>query len=258
MLEDQVSRAFGKRAQRYSEAAIVQKSVAEAVVAETVEAWRRVNGETCSPRHILDIGCGSGFVTEGLTQAFPSAKIYALDNAPQMLSQIAATVPTAEPVLADAAKALFRADFDLIASSMCLQWLSKPFGALLNWRRHLSPRGALFVSLPVDGTFAEWRKRCEETGRACRLNRLPPLDFASHQDGFSTRLQTFEQSFPNSRGFMAHLVRTGAYAHADGRVRQKSEGSARIIRHALDQEPLLATWNILYIVAQNNRMSPGF
>ncbi|KPV55763.1 malonyl-CoA O-methyltransferase [Paenibacillus sp. A3] len=120
--------------------------------------------------HLLEIGCGTGLLTEMLLRDWPDAVITALDIAPAMLEaaerRIRSKVPSAVanqrfPVnfrLADAEAWAAQAEplsFDLIVSSACFQWLASPQDTLRHLRRLLRPGGLLAFTTFGPETFRE-------------------------------------------------------------------------------------------------------
>lgn len=248
-MTDTVSEKFSKGAAHYDQHAEIQRIVALQVAGRLMQEWRFSAGETCYPKQILDIGCGTGFVTQGLAEAFSSSEIYALDLSEEMLKQLKKNVPSAVPILADASKLPFVAGFDLIASSMCLQWMENPSETLEHWRNLLLPHGVLCVSLPVEGTFKEWRERSEQIGRTCKLNEFPSQGFVP-QDHYHTQPETLPQKFDSSQKLVRHFALTGAGARIGNQTGHKSSANP-FLWQELDREPITVTWNILYILARN-------
>lgn len=125
---------------------------------------------------ILEIGCGTGVLTELLAQQFPRSSITALDIAPAMLEAAEQRLLTSNPnggpsvhwVQADieawAAK-FFPASFDLIVSSACLQWLNHPGEALSSLKRLLRPGGRFVFTTFGDSTFRELHQSFDDAYR---------------------------------------------------------------------------------------------
>ncbi|WP_419874681.1 malonyl-ACP O-methyltransferase BioC [Candidatus Pristimantibacillus sp. PTI5] len=166
-----IQRQFNRSsAGSYDAHALVQRNMANRL-AESLQEGEFGVGKDWSD--ILEIGCGTGALTERLVNDWSAASITALDIAPAMIkaaeqrllmntpnqsgnSQVApirvsflqADVETWAP---DAP----RASFDLIVSSACFQWLSDPKQTLGHLRRMLRAGGMLVFATFGPDTFHE-------------------------------------------------------------------------------------------------------
>lgn len=125
---------------------------------------------------ILEIGCGTGVLTELLAQQFPHSSITALDIAPAMLEaadqRLFKSNPNGRPsvhwVQADIeawVANVFPATFDLIVSSACLQWLSRPGETLRSLKQLLRPGGRFVFTTFGESTFRELHQSFDDAYR---------------------------------------------------------------------------------------------
>jgi len=97
---------------------------------------------------VIDLGCGTGRLTQRLHSRWPQASIIGLDSSPKMLEQARGDFPAIEWVEADIAKWEPEAPFDVIMSNAALHWVPR-HGILFPWLfGHLSPGGVLAVQMP--------------------------------------------------------------------------------------------------------------
>lgn len=147
-----VAPRFSAASATYDLAAVVQPAVA-GKLCEMLAG----NG---SPDTILEIGCGTGILTEKLACLFPRALISAVDVSEKMVflsqrrlggnSRVRWTV-------ADMRRLRETEYYNLIASSSALHWID-PFGAgLKKLSRLTSEGGRLVFGLMVEGTLKELR-----------------------------------------------------------------------------------------------------
>jgi malonyl-CoA O-methyltransferase len=68
-----IKRAFAASAQHYDRVAALQRGVGEALLAQPHTL------EPNATQRVLDIGCGTGFLTHALSQRYRTAQLYALD-----------------------------------------------------------------------------------------------------------------------------------------------------------------------------------
>ena len=108
-----IRRRFDRSADNYDQAAVLQRHIADGLLDRLDELERQ-------PSTILDIGCGTGYLTKLLAQKFPQAHVVGCDLSPKMTS-IATSF--GDVVCCDAHFLPFKANyFDLVVSSLTLQW----------------------------------------------------------------------------------------------------------------------------------------
>ena len=104
--------------------------------------------ETTSPSSILDLGCGTGRLTERLGGRFPDAEVVGVDYSPGMLDEASRRVrsPGRRLVLADAQQLPFApASFDLATCTESFHWYPDQRSALGEIARVLTPGGRLII-----------------------------------------------------------------------------------------------------------------
>ena len=100
--------------------------------------------------HVLDVGCGTGFATEGLLQH--TEHIYGLDQSPHQLSKAYEKFGKSGPVrfhMGDAERLPFQDDtFDIVWSSGSIEYWPNPVTALRECRRVARPDGTVLIVGP--------------------------------------------------------------------------------------------------------------
>ena len=72
---------------------------------------------------IVDVGCGTGYGLQALSDCFPQARLTGLDLAPSMLEVASERQANASFVLGDIESLPFNSDeFDVVWSSSAIQW----------------------------------------------------------------------------------------------------------------------------------------
>ncbi len=101
---------------------------------------------------ILDVGCGTGFATEGLLAHENVEEVWALDQSPHQLGKAYAKFGRTGPVhfhMGDAERLPFATDsFDIIWSSGSIEYWPNPVRALREFRRVVKPGGQILVVGP--------------------------------------------------------------------------------------------------------------
>lgn len=171
-----LARRFGRAAPAYARHARVQERAAADLMGAVLRG-------PLPPRpRVLDVGCGTGLLTARLLTALPGAAALALDLAPGMIAEAERRLRGA-PVrflVADVEAGYPGETFDLVASSMALQWTTAPEAVLAGAARCLAPEGLLAVSVPVAGTLVELREAYEEAAAALALPRWRHPGVAFH------------------------------------------------------------------------------
>lgn len=173
MSEERVGERFAAAAGRYS-----QHARAQAEAAQAFDAWLARQAGGAAPRRIVELGCGTGFLTERLHRRHPGALLLATDIAPGMVAhcrqRLGASDPQLQFAVCDARTASFAGTPDWIVSAFCFQWFGDALPQLL---ARLLPQGrVLACSVLLDGSFAGWEAAHRAAGLQSGLRRLPDWD----------------------------------------------------------------------------------
>jgi len=150
-----IADSFSKAANSYDEFAFLQQEVASRV-------FERLDYMRVDPRKILDVGCGTGACSRQLRDTFPKAKVAGIDIAQGMIDKAKGSQKLFNKIdyqLADADQLPFEDNyFDLVFSSLTIQWmpeLKKTFNEL---HRVLKPGGLILFSTLGPDTLIELRQ----------------------------------------------------------------------------------------------------
>jgi malonyl-CoA O-methyltransferase len=233
--------AFDAAAPTYDAMTLVQREVAEALVA------RAASRLAVLPKTILDLGAGTGHVTENALRQWPHAELTALDAAPAMLALLGVKFPGVATIHRDAARLDGICRYDLILSSMMLHWLAKPREALAHWRDFLAPGGMMMVALPVSGSLGEWRELTRAAGLADGLWAFPAENFAEDLCA-SAEIVDVPAVYPDAIAFLRGLKGTGAHkSRPDARP-----APAAALRRLLARQsgPFTATFRVAFLTVR--------
>ncbi|MGG1636083.1 malonyl-ACP O-methyltransferase BioC [Paenibacillus sp. NRS-1760] len=232
-----IRRQFNRRANSYDAHAHVQRMMSDQLAKAFIE-WK--NKRNIAIPNILEIGCGTGTLTEILVNEWPSASITALDIAPAMIKLAEQRVLSNEAkrdgiikntsdhisfIQADVevwAEDAQESSYDLIVSNACFQWLSNPRQTLGHLRRMLRPGGLLLFTTFGPATFCEMHYAFNEAYRASAVEpQRHGLWFLStnewsillKQSGFSSiQSESFIQieKYASARDFLHSVKAMGA------------------------------------------------
>src|SRR5512147_2194203 len=96
---------------------------------------------------VVDLGCGTGELTQQLTQALPNSDVTGIDSSPQMLEKAASFVAS-NLHFEQGDQALLTGDWDVIFSNAALHWTENHAELIPNLYRHLRPGGQIAVQVP--------------------------------------------------------------------------------------------------------------
>ncbi|MEO8956748.1 MAG: class I SAM-dependent methyltransferase [Ktedonobacteraceae bacterium] len=139
-----------------------------AIVSTTLE--KRTHSRT-NPLRILDAACGTGLLLAQLSQRFPQAELYGVDENQGMLEQAArllkgrSCIHIVQAALGggETAELSFAAgSFDLITSTNSLHYFKEPSAALKGFKHLLAPGGQIVLDdytlrgFPLPWKAFEW------------------------------------------------------------------------------------------------------
>jgi trans-aconitate methyltransferase len=102
---------------------------------------------------ILDLGCGSGELTQQIAAA--GAEVVGLDSSAAMLAKARAQFPALDFRLADATSFELPERFDTVFSNAVLHWIPDAAAVLRQVHRHLRPGGRLVAELGGQGNVGQ-------------------------------------------------------------------------------------------------------
>lgn len=169
LVREQSKMAFGRAAMHYQQHATMQWQALSELIDKIT-----VNTSLQKPRHILDLGCGTGWAIPLLFNIFPKAQITAMDFSEQMLAQ----VPKHQQVnrlLGNAHQIELATDsVDLVLSNLMIQWCD-PGTVLQQIRRILKPSGRLYLTGMGEKTLYELKTAWQSVDQRPHVNDFMPL-----------------------------------------------------------------------------------
>jgi len=255
---DALARNFSSAAVSYEQWAVPQRLIA-GEMARLLPAKGRINS-------ILDVGCGTGYLTGLLHERYPEAGILGIDVAPEMVKTCRRHWPDARRLsfrIADAERFSYGHGFDLVASSFCFQWFCARERSIRRLAGMINSGGIFACAIPVAGSLVEL---CE-TYRSVLCEKMPGLEYVPSEiyldilTGAGLRLITLReetvQSFYKSGLHALHTFKKigATFKHHWGYLPRSVAEIKKIAkyyecRYALDDGQVPITYNVLYLVAE--------
>lgn len=270
-----VRRAFGRSAASYDGHAVLQREVADRLLAHMEFTKFR-------PKTILDIGSGTGYFTSLLRRRFRRATVHAIDIAMPMLTL--ARQGGAKRGLWSGKTLFAQADsldlpyrdggFDLVCSNLAMQWVAEPGRMLAEMRRVLAPGGLMIFSTFGRRTLAELRQSLASIHPSKAGLVLPFPDVTTLGNSLMelpvelpvTDSDVFTLSYPNAMALLRELKGLGASASAIAHRPGGLYGRALIrqlepiyqAEHGMGDGRIRATFEALYGQAWHAEQSKSF
>lgn len=151
--KERLSRQFDRSASTYDEHATIHKHMAHRILLSLKE-------QIPDPGKILEIGCGTGYLTQLIIDHYPQAMVTAVDISQKMIEMAKEKLVSTSPVqfmVGDAERMdwVKQGPFDLIVSNATLHWLNTPLQSISNCFQALKPDGWLVASTYGPDTFHE-------------------------------------------------------------------------------------------------------
>ena len=218
-----VRRAFDAAAKSYDENAYLQREIADRL-------FERLEYIKLQPNRSLDLGCGTGYVSQKLLTRDPESQIIALDLAPAMATKTEATfnnpswfgklfsrAPIHHAICADAeAVPLADESIDLAVSSLTLQWCD-PQRVANEMARVLRPQGLFMFTTFGPDTLKELRTAFQAVDDKSHVNTFVDMhdigDILVHA-GFADPVmdqETITVTYSELKTLMRELKGIGAH-----------------------------------------------
>jgi len=256
--QQKVRQAFDRAADDYAQFAVLQNEVCNRLV-------EKLDIVKIKPAYILDAGTGTGAALPQLFARYKKAQLVALDLSENMLKKVAehgSFFRTPHRVCGDIETLPFADEtFDLVFSSLSLQWCNDLNAALSEARRVLKPGGLFVFSTFGPDTLKELRHSWQQVDAQNHVNQfvdMHDIGDALLQDGFAEPVMECEMitvTYDSVDSIMHDLKAIGANVTAQSQNQIKLKGlSGRSVLHKVrqgyerfrDQGVLPVSYEIIY------------
>ena len=191
--KDKIKFAFSKAAKSYDTLALFQKELAEELLNSFVLPLTTYHSPLTT---IVDIGCGTGFLSYGLANKFPDADIFGCDISHDMLKVASCKLQVARDkkihlITTDGEILPCKNDtFDIAASNLTYQWIGNLEGSFKEAHRILRPGGIFIFSTLAPETLKELRYCYAEASAKFNKDGLPPFMAFSEKQAIQSVLES--------------------------------------------------------------------
>jgi malonyl-ACP O-methyltransferase BioC len=258
-----VAQAFGQAAEHYHEEAEVQREVAlklsDRIAPLALGAQPRV----------LEVGCGTGLLAQALGARVAERVWVATDLSGGMLASFRGRLPRetnaiaprdnarAHCVCMDGEAPAVRGPFDLICSSMAMQWFVALEQSLARLHGLLRPGGYLACATLVEGTFEQWRRAHERVGLPAPMLHYPSVEHlrALWPEPELVQLETemITRRYGSAREFLTGLKRLGANTPGLGGPAPTAGQLKRVLRSLDETSGFEISYQLAYAIFQRHR-----
>jgi len=163
--KDKLKRRFSRNAKQYDKYAKVQKIMGDKLISI-------IKDDNKYFQSILEIGCGTGYVTRALKENFPEAEITAIDIAPGMIEYVKSTtkMKSIKFICGDIEEVVLDKKYDLIISNATFQWFNHFDETLSKLLKSLNSEGTLVFSTFGKETFKELHRAFKKAKDILNIN----------------------------------------------------------------------------------------
>lgn len=255
--KEEIAANFSRTARYYDAASPVRREVGKRLIA-SLEPWKNI----IPPGPIVELGCGTGFVTKALAELYPDRDIKAIDLSRGMIDYCKEETGVSSNISFELGDAEILPEEDpsysLTVSGFMAHWLKDPVLTLGKWLEITKPGGLLLASFPGNESFPEWRNCCKDLGLPFTGNTLPDVEEMVIKMSLGpAQVDYYEDSitreYNTSLDFFRDLKRLGAGTQIGGRSLSLKEFSL-LVNH-WDSSPgsgVKVTYHIVFLAVKRD------
>lgn len=236
-----VKHRFSAAADTYDQYADLQRNVADCLMNYIQK------GKKLSPSSILEIGCGTGYLTKKIGSRYPMSDLIGVDIVLSMLKKCQERYSNGHYLVADGEHLPFNQPFDLIASNLCLQWFQDPSTSL---QQIIKLGKTVVLSTFGSHSFQEWHDVCRQYDLPIRTQKFLSTDElkAIFGQNYCIESQLIKKPFASWWAFWHQIRKIGASQGNSSTI----SSSFKNLKKVLMIEEIEVTHEIIFINNINN------
>ena len=192
--------------------------------------------------NILDIGSGTGYIGKLLSKYSGLHNLFQIDSSTNMVQASQNSHPNSVTKLASAECTGFNSKtFNLVTSSMCLQWANIGLAAK-EVARILTDNGYFIASLPVNGSFIELK---DNNLFDAIFYKLPTVTSLTEHFKITSVLD-YKFEYESVLHFLKTMRNVGAVPNKPNNIQQTSQ-TLNFVKYYKKQTKIAITWKIAFI-----------
>lgn len=229
-----IATRFSRSAESYIATAEAQRTIARRL-------FELIERESPKPDDILEIGCGTGFLTRLIAERYAGASLMLWD-----IANIPADLPgthrqyDAETEI----RQLPERSVDLIASASTIQWFNSPATFIRNCRRAVRDSGLLALSTFGPDHFDELQPYLDSTLHYPTSESWRQMLQSAGFKVITISEERIEMKFTDTASLLRHISKTGVNALPSG------PASTSIMRSLLNSGIDTLTYHAVYLIAE--------
>lgn len=252
LFNERIAQRFAAAAQHYDQQAIAQRQSAAHLLAEM----------NCAGT-VLDVGCGTGWLTQQIAQQANVEQVFALDIASDMLFSPYLLNDKILKIQADAScLPIQNNSIDMVVSNFALQWLTQASLFVTHLKRILRQGGQFALALPVHGTLFEVEQAWRAVDNQPHINSFYSAEAwlnGLQAQGFTIvkqQQQAFFQYYDSTKDLLKSLKTIGANELQQPRqqglmTRQQFATLAQAMEHYRHKQGLPLRYQVLHVWGYN-------
>ncbi len=234
--------SFDKKAFIYDKNSDVQKIIADHLLNLICLTNQQIN--------LLDIGCGTGYIAKEIKKNNTKITIYQIDKSQNMCNVAIKYAKTSCCSIESFDKNIFKIDkFDIIISSMALQWCDDITSVFKKIKDLLNKDGKLAVAIPVDTSFQNIKDEILNSDLDPKMffKKMPTskeIQNLAIKTNCEARFVNFKTTYKNLLDFLKTINKIGA---KDYSLKPKQSNIFKIAK--LINKEISTEWSIAFIIS---------
>jgi len=248
-----VEQNFSRHPEDYNNIADTQREIASKV-ADLIED----NCCSLETPDVLELGCGTGFLTKQMMHRMPDSLFLITDISPAMLQFCRADIPlhiSAKFAICDITQGCPGGMFDIITSSLAFQWVDNLDNLMRDLYDHLKADGYLIFTTLTEGTFANIATIFEKKGTLFPLPELVTVEdlkkATSCFEDITVIEETYVEKYNSIKDFLDHIHKVGA-GNATGSHISVSK-LRQIIKEGKNCREIIAEYKVAFVICRKGR-----